>query len=93
MHRLNEDVIQVPKCLIDLAAKMENDPDPNLDSTYNWYYAGNGNLQLICVNWVDYLLHSEFSVLCKYLVFGYVEIKVVPFYYLLLQSCFIPLQI
>ncbi|XP_053611822.1 uncharacterized protein LOC128675978 isoform X2 [Plodia interpunctella] len=29
--------------------------------SYNWYYAGNGNLQLVCVHWMDYLLHSEFN--------------------------------
>ncbi|XP_063830291.1 uncharacterized protein LOC135079569 [Ostrinia nubilalis] len=62
VRKLNNDVMQVSKFLIDLAATMEKDPDPNFDSTFNWYYAGSGNLQLVCINWVDYLLHSEFSV-------------------------------
>ncbi|XP_032514420.2 uncharacterized protein LOC116767946 [Danaus plexippus] len=58
---LNDEVVQCPKHIVDTAAHIDSDPDPNFDSSYNWYYAGNGNLQLVCIDWIDYLLHSEFS--------------------------------
>lgn len=66
IQRMNDDVIECPKYLLDLAAKLETDPNPNFDSTYNWYYAGSGNMQLICIGWVDYLLHSDHDSLCEY---------------------------
>ncbi|KAJ2949701.1 hypothetical protein O0L34_g15632 [Tuta absoluta] len=60
---LNDEVVYCPKHLVDMAAYLDSDPDPYFDDSYNWYYAGHGNMQLICVNWVDYLLHSEFNTL------------------------------
>ncbi|RVE49391.1 hypothetical protein evm_006006 [Chilo suppressalis] len=60
-HQFNDEVMQVPQYLIDLATRLEKNPDPNFDASFNWYYAGNGNMQIICVNWVDYTLHSEFG--------------------------------
>ncbi|XP_026750021.2 uncharacterized protein LOC113510713 [Galleria mellonella] len=61
----NDEVIQCPKYMVEMAEILESDPDPNFTDCYNWYYSGSGNLQLVCINWVDYLLHSEFS--CVYL--------------------------
>ncbi|XP_013169984.1 PREDICTED: uncharacterized protein LOC106119497 [Papilio xuthus] len=58
---LNDDVVHCPKHLIDMAKHWDSDPDPHFDSSYNWYYAGHGNLQLISIQWNDYLLHSELS--------------------------------
>ncbi|XP_068622601.1 uncharacterized protein TAF1C-like [Battus philenor] len=58
---LNEDVVHCPQHLVDMAMHLDSDPDPYFDSSYNWYYSGHGNLQHICVQWSDYLLHSEFS--------------------------------
>lgn len=69
-EKLNDQVIQCPKHFVDMAAHIDSNPDPYFDSSYNWYYAGNGNLQVICIDWVDYLLHSEFSNVCKYLLFS-----------------------
>ncbi|CAH0758261.1 unnamed protein product [Diatraea saccharalis] len=60
-QQLNDEVMECPKYLIELAARLANDPDPNFDATYNWYYTGNGNMQIICVNWVDYMLYSVFG--------------------------------
>ncbi|XP_041980760.1 uncharacterized protein LOC121734300 [Aricia agestis] len=62
---LNGEVVRCPKLLVDMAAHFESRPDPYFDSTYNWYYAGNGNLQLVCLDWIDYLLYSELN--CVYL--------------------------
>ncbi|XP_072938285.1 uncharacterized protein [Epargyreus clarus] len=64
-EKLNDDVVRCPRHLVEMAAHMDSDPDPYFNSSYNWYYAGSGNLQLICINWVDYLLHSEFN--CVYI--------------------------
>ncbi|CAK1580809.1 unnamed protein product [Parnassius mnemosyne] len=58
---LNEEVVHCPKHLVDMAMHLDSDPDPHFDSSYNWYYAGRGNMQLICIHWRVYLLHSEFS--------------------------------
>ncbi|XP_049872198.1 uncharacterized protein LOC126371039 [Pectinophora gossypiella] len=63
----NEDVVRCPKQFIDIAAHLESDPDPYFDDSYNWYYAGNGNMQLICINWIHYILRSVFNKL--YLLF------------------------
>ncbi|XP_023939388.2 uncharacterized protein LOC112046814 isoform X2 [Bicyclus anynana] len=60
-EQINEEVVQCPKHLIDIAAHLDSDPTPHFNSSYNWYYAGNGNLQTVCIDWVDYLLHSEFN--------------------------------
>lgn len=65
-EKLNDQVVHCPKHFVDIAAHLDTNPDPYFDSSYNWYYAGNGNLHIICINWVDYLLHSEFSNVCKY---------------------------
>lgn len=62
---LNEEVVQCPKHLVEIAAHLDSDPDPYFDAAYNWYYSGSGNLQLICIDWVDYLLHSEFTAVCE----------------------------
>ncbi|XP_026493478.2 uncharacterized protein LOC113398791 [Vanessa tameamea] len=58
---LNEEVVQCPKHIVEMAAHLDSDPDTYFNSSYNWYYAGNGNLQIVCIDWVDYLLHSEFT--------------------------------
>ncbi|CAH2049054.1 unnamed protein product, partial [Iphiclides podalirius] len=58
---MNETVAHCPKHLVDMAVHLDSDPDPNFDSSYNWYYAGAGNLQLMCIQWKDYLLHSVFN--------------------------------
>ncbi|CAH2087668.1 unnamed protein product [Euphydryas editha] len=58
---LNEEVVQCPKHIVEMAAHLDSDPDPYFNSSYNWYYAGNGNLQIVCIDWVDYLLYSEFT--------------------------------
>lgn len=65
-EKLNDQVVHCPKHLVNMAAHLDNNPDPYFDSSYNWYYAGNGNLHVICIDWVNYLLHSEFSNVCKY---------------------------
>ncbi|KAM3960393.1 uncharacterized protein ACR2FA_005488 [Aphomia sociella] len=65
LESCNDEVMCCPKYMIELAEILENDPDPNFSDCYNWYYAGGGNLQRVCVNWIDYLVHSEFS--CVYL--------------------------
>ncbi|KAL4717245.1 hypothetical protein ACJJTC_017132 [Scirpophaga incertulas] len=57
----NDEVLECPMYLIEMAAQLENDPDPNFKSTYNWYYSGNGNMQIICMQSVDYVLHSDFN--------------------------------
>lgn len=62
---LNEEVVQCPKHLVEIAAHLDSDPDPYFDAAYNWYYSGSGNLQLVCIDWVDYLLHSEFTEVCE----------------------------
>lgn len=62
---INDEVLHCPKQLVEIAAHYEQNPDPYFESSYNWYYAGHGNIQLICYNGWDYVLHSEFS--CVYM--------------------------
>lgn len=65
---INDTVVHCPKHLVDMAVHLDKDPDPYFDNAYNWYYAGSGNLQLIHIQWKDYLLHSVFNKLCKYII-------------------------
>ncbi|CAK1542006.1 unnamed protein product [Leptosia nina] len=58
---LNEDVISCPKLVVTTAELLKKDPEPYFDDTYNWYYAGFGNLQLLSLEGKDYILYSEFS--------------------------------
>nr|XP_034833559.1 uncharacterized protein LOC117990205 [Maniola hyperantus] len=60
-EQLNEDVVQCQQHLVELAAQLDSEPEPYFHSSYNWHYAGRGNLQLACVDWADYLLHSQFT--------------------------------
>lgn len=62
---INDEILHCPKHLVQVAAHYEQNPDPYFDSNYNWYYAGNGNMQHIALNGLLYMLHSEFS--CVYL--------------------------
>lgn len=62
---LNDEVLHCPKQLVDIAAYYEQNPDPYFESSYNWYYAGHGNMVLLSLSGLDYLVHSEFSCLCK----------------------------
>lgn len=61
--RINDKVAQCPKVFVNLVKHYHSDPDPNFKSTYNWYYGGHGNLQLVTLNNRDYLLHSDFHYL------------------------------
>ncbi|XP_063627290.1 uncharacterized protein LOC134798835 [Cydia splendana] len=58
----SDDIISCPKHLVDMAIHWDNDPDPYFNSTYNWYYAGNGNMQLLVIDSKDYLMCSEINV-------------------------------
>uniref|UniRef100_A0A2A4K6V7 Uncharacterized protein n=1 Tax=Heliothis virescens TaxID=7102 RepID=A0A2A4K6V7_HELVI len=62
---INDEVLHCPKQLVEIAAHYEGNPDPYFESSYNWYYAGHGNMQLFCYNGWDYVLHSDFS--CVYM--------------------------
>ncbi|XP_059062250.1 uncharacterized protein LOC131855055 [Achroia grisella] len=60
IEKCNEEVIQCPKYIVELAELLQQDPDPNFRDCYNWYYSGSGNLQLVSIKSVEFLLHSEF---------------------------------
>lgn len=62
---LNEEVLHCPKDLVEVAEHWEKDPDIYFDASYNWYYAGNGNMQMISIGGDDYLVHSDMN--CLYL--------------------------
>ncbi|XP_075979406.1 uncharacterized protein LOC142978739 [Anticarsia gemmatalis] len=62
---MNDEILHCPKQLVEIAAHYEQNPDPYFESSYNWYYAGHGNMQLITIGGLEYLLQSEFS--CLYL--------------------------
>lgn len=78
---LNEEVVQCPKHIVEMAAHLDSDPDPYFNSSYNWYYAGNGNLQIVCIDWVDYLLYSEFTTVCKYNIYCHYHSINVTYYH------------
>ncbi|KAJ0174959.1 hypothetical protein K1T71_009100 [Dendrolimus kikuchii] len=59
----NDNVLECPKAFVEMAEHWEQNPDVFFDSNYNWYYAGNGNMQLINFHGSDYLLHSELNCL------------------------------
>ncbi|XP_045775857.1 uncharacterized protein LOC123874503 [Maniola jurtina] len=60
-EQLNEDVVQCPQYLVNLAAHLDSEPEPYFHAPYNWHYAGHGNLQPVCLHCADYLLHSQFT--------------------------------
>ncbi|CAH0588222.1 unnamed protein product [Chrysodeixis includens] len=62
---IDDEVLHCPKQLVEIAAHYEQNPDPYFESSYNWYYAGHGNLLQKCIGGFDYLVHSEFS--CVYI--------------------------
>lgn len=51
-----------------MAHLLDNDPEPYFNATYNWYYAGFGSLHLITLSDKQYLLYSEFTILCEYIL-------------------------
>lgn len=60
-----DDLLECPKVYVEMAEHWERNPDKFFDCNYNWYYAGNGNMQLKTFNGQDYLIHSEFN--CLYI--------------------------
>ncbi|XP_047996282.1 uncharacterized protein LOC125234128 [Leguminivora glycinivorella] len=58
----SDDIISCPKHIVDMAMHWDNDPDPYFNSAYNWYYAGNGNMQLVVIDGKEYLMCSEIHV-------------------------------
>lgn len=64
----DDNVLHCPEYMIEGAKLLENEPEKYFNATYNWYYAGKGNLQVF--NWygTDYLIHADFNNLCKYLL-------------------------
>lgn len=62
---INDELLHCPKQLVEIAAHFEQNPDPYFESSYNWYYAGHGNILQICIGGFDYLVRSEFSCVCK----------------------------
>lgn len=60
---INDDVLHCPKYFIELAAHLENDPDPFHASKHNWYYAGSGNMITTSINGTDYIIHSDLNCL------------------------------
>lgn len=58
----SDDIISCPKHLVDMAKHWDKDPDPYFNSVYNWYYAGNGNMQLLIIDGKEYLMCSEINI-------------------------------
>ncbi|XP_035447475.2 uncharacterized protein LOC118274162 [Spodoptera frugiperda] len=62
---INDEVLHCPEQLVEIAAHYEQNPDIYFECSYNWYYAGHGNMLLMNLYGIDYLVHSEFS--CLYI--------------------------
>lgn len=75
----DDEVVSCPKHFVDMAEHLETDPDPYFTDTSNWYYAGNGNMQLVYFNYVEYIICSEFNFCCKFYLYntehGYLHTK------------------
>lgn len=58
MLKYDENIAKIPQHFLNMGNVLQQDPDPNFDNEFNWYYCGSGNILNLLIGGKHFLVHS-----------------------------------